>query len=66
MPDRDESYRVRPVGVIRSLLASRKNAPSDESGFASRVDSAMSSGSGGTDIITLTSHMSTESVAPPK
>jgi tRNA-Thr(GGU) m(6)t(6)A37 methyltransferase TsaA len=27
MPDRDESYRVRPVGVIRSPLASRKNAP---------------------------------------
>lgn len=27
MPDRDEAYRVRPIGVIRSALASRKNAP---------------------------------------
>ena len=27
MPDRDEAYRVRPIGVIRSSLASRKNAP---------------------------------------
>ena len=27
MPDRDEPFRVRPIGVIRSPLASRKNAP---------------------------------------
>ena len=27
MPDRDEAYRVRPIGVIRSSLASRTNAP---------------------------------------
>ena len=27
MPDRDEAYRVRPIGVIRSSLASRKHAP---------------------------------------
>lgn len=27
MPDRAEEYRVRPIGVIRSPLVSRKNAP---------------------------------------
>ena len=27
MPDRDEPFRVRPIGVIRSPLASRRHAP---------------------------------------
>ena len=27
MPGRDEAYQVRPIGVIRSTLVNRKNAP---------------------------------------